>query len=186
VTRHDETTRSHHVNRRWPLSQPQILIVATVASIAASAATLGTAPLWVRLVVGGIVGVLISLSVFVWRKARGPLGYFTTWGIEALFWGAVLGVITGVDAWSQGSADVAREVLLGAGSGVLVVAGWAVLIIPARGLIRGARAVLRRSRMRNGSKKVRPDRGQHRREKTKRRTKNSSKARAKRGASRSR
>jgi hypothetical protein len=174
------------VNRRWPLSQPQILFVATAASIAASAATLNAAQLWVRLVVGAVVGVLISLSVFVWRKAREPLGYFTTWGIEALFWGAVLGVITGVDAWSQGSADIASEVLLGAGSGVLVVAGWAVLIIPARGFIRGARALLRRVRMRNGSKTALSDREKKRREKTKQRPKNSSKARSKRGASRSR
>jgi hypothetical protein len=99
---------------------------------------------------GVVVGTLIALSVYVWRRVREPLGYFTTWAIEALLWGVVLGVLTGVSAVLDDSTDIPREVLLGAGSGVLVVAGWAVLIIPGRGLVKGLVSIRRRSRTRRG------------------------------------
>ena len=138
------------MKRRWPLSNAQVTFVATTASTASSVATLNPGALWVRVVAGVVVGLLISLSVYVWRRVREPLGYFTTWAIEALLWGAVLGVVTGVSAVIDNSGDVWREVVLGAGSGVLMVAGWAALIIPGRGFVKGVRALVRRRRVRSG------------------------------------
>ncbi len=148
MTRGGGAARSQRMKRNWPLSNAQVLFVSVAASTAASVATLATAALWVRLVVGPIVGGLIWLSVYVWRKTRDTLGYFTTWAIEALMWGAFLGVLTWVSAVVEGSDDVAREALLGAGSGVLVVFGWALLLIPARGLLVALRVLVRRMRQR--------------------------------------
>ena len=141
-------TATSPVKRFVRLSNVQVFVVALCASNAAAFATFLSSGVLSCLTTGTAFGVIVALSVFLWRVGREPLGYLTNWAAQGLYWGAVS---AGVGFFQDKEQSRGTTVLLWGGVGAMSVLAAGVCVLPGVGMFRAARAAWRaRRRVRLG------------------------------------